>query len=232
MKKTVFIFLITLCSTFIINAQESCSKFYPMTEGSSFQYTNYNKKGKIEGVTMYNVNAVSNIESGIKATLNFKMSDKKGKELFATDYHFTCENNIVKIDYNSLFPAHMMQRYNEMDAEMDISGSDLEIPNDLHIGQELANANVSMTMKMSGISMNITVDQTNRRVENKESITTSAGTFECYVISEVTTSKTMGTTLKINSKIWLAEGIGMVQQETYKRNGELMSRTELTQFTR
>lgn len=232
MKKTVLIFLITLCSTLFLKAQDGCSKYYPMTEGSSFQYTNYNKKGKIEGVTKYNVTAVSSEGAALKATLNFKMSDKKGKELFATDYHFTCENNMVKIDYNSLFPAHMMQRYSEMDAEMDISGSDIEIPNDLHVGKELANANVSMTMNMSGISMNITVDQTNRIVETKETITTPAGTFECFVISELTTSKTMGTTLKINSKIWLAEGVGMVKQETYKRNGELMSKTMLTEFTK
>jgi len=231
MKKKILSFLLfSLISFQFTVAQNNCSKYYPMSEGSSFEYTNYNKKGKLEGVTNYTVSSVSSVGSATKATLDFKMSDKKGKEIFTSNYHFTCDNNMVKIDYKSLFPAQMMQQYSDMD--MDISGTDIELPNDLSVGKELADANVSIAMNMSGIKMNISVDQTNRKVVREENVTTSAGTFDCVVLTETTKSKTMGATVELNSKLWLAEGIGMIKQETYKKNGDLMSKTELTKFSK
>ena len=232
MKKIILSVFIIICASITLKAQDGCSKYYPMVEGSTFEYTNYNRKGKVDGITNYTVSSVTSDGSATKATLDLKMSDKKGKELFNSNYNFTCEGNMVKIDYKSLFPAQMMKQYAEMDLDMDISGTDIEIPNDLSAGKELSDANVSIQMNMSGIKMNITVDQTNRKVEKKESITTPAGSFECYVLTEQTTSKTMGATVKLSSKIWLAEGVGMVKQESYKKNGDLMTRTELTKYSK
>ena len=213
-------------------AQNGCSKYYPMVEGSSFEYTNYSKKGKVDGVTNYNVSSVTSQGSATKATLDLKMIDKKGKELFTSNYSFTCEDNMVKIDYKSLFPAQMMKQYTDMDVEMDISGTDIEIPNDLSVGKDLADANVTVNMNMSGIKMNIAVDQTNRKVIRQENVTTTAGTFDCMVITETTNSKTMGVKIELNSKLWLAEDVGMIKQETYKKNGDLMSKTELTNYSK
>ena len=216
----------------LLNAQDVCSKYYPMVDGSSFEYTNYNKKGKIDGVTNYTVSSVTSLGAATKATLELKISDKKGKEVYDLNYNFTCENNVVKVDYKSLFPAQMMQQYSEMDIEMDISGTDIELPNNLNVGEELADANVTINMNISGIKMEISVDQINRKVISKESVTTAAGTFDCMVITETTKSKTMGAKIELNSKLWLAEGVGMIKQETYKKNGDLMSKTELSKFSK
>lgn len=232
MKKTILGFIALIITTGQIIAQDSCSKFYPLTEGSSFEYTSYNKKGKEDGAINYTISEVRSEGAATAATFDMKYTDKKGKEVFATDYSFTCENGLVKIDYESLFPSQMMQQYSEMGLEMDISGTDIELPNDLKVGQELSDANVSMAMNMSGIKMNVSVDQTNRKVEKKETITTPAGSFECYLLTENSTAKTMGATIETKSKLWLAEGIGMIKQETYKSNGNLMSSTELTKFTK
>lgn len=232
MKKSIVITLITAFTIIHLNAQDNCSKYYPMVEGSSFEYTNYDKKGKIDGVTNYTVSAVSSQGAATQATLDIKMSDKKGKELFTSNYSFTCENNMVKIDYQSLFPAQMMTQYDEMGVEMNITGTDIELPNNLIVGKDLPDANVTVKMNMSGIKMEVSVDQTNRKVLNKESVTTAAGTFDCMVLTETTTSKTMGVNLELNSKMWLAEGVGMVKQETYKKNGSLMSKTELSKYSK
>ena len=232
MQKTILSILIMAFILVRLNAQDNCSKYYPMSEGSSFEYTNYSKKGKVDGVTNYTVSSVTSQGTATQATLDLKMSDKKGKELFTSNYSFTCENGLVKIDYQSLFPAQMMSQYDKMGVEMDITGTDIELPNDLSVGEELADANVTINMNMSGIKMEISVDQTNRKVLKEESITTSAGTFDCMVITETTTSKTMGANIVLNSKLWLAEDIGMIKQETYKKNGDLMSKTELTKFSK
>lgn len=232
MKKTILVILTTVLLGISTNAQDNCSKYYPMVEGSSFEYTNYGKKGKIDGVTNYTISSVTSEGSATRATLDLKMHDKKGKEMFTSNYSFTCEDNMVKIDYQSLFPAQMMKQYSDMDLEMDISGTDIELPSDLSVGKELADANVSIAMNMSGIKMNVSVDQTNRKVISKENITTSAGSFDCMVITETTKSKTMGANIEMNSKLWLAEGVGMIKQETYKKNGDLMSKTELTKYSK
>lgn len=231
MKKSVtFITAFILTVNFTL-AQNNCSKFYPMKEGTSFQYTNYDKKGKTEGTLNYTISSVTDNGSSTTATFDIKFVDKKGKDVFNSDYNITCENGVVRIDYKSLFPSQMMQQFSDMDVEMDITGTDIELPNDLSVGQELADANVSIAMSMSGIKMNTTVDQTNRKVEKKESITVAAGTFDCFLVTETNTSKTMGANIEMNTKLWLAEGVGMVKQESYKKNGNLMSSTELTKFS-
>ena len=211
-------------------AQNNCSKYYPMIEGSSFEYTNTNKKGKTEGITHYTISNVSQKGSSTVATFDLKYIDKKGKEIFDSNYNITCDGNTIKVDYKSLFPSQMMKQYTDMGLEMDITGTDIELPNNLSVGQKLPDANVAIAMSMSGINMNITVDQINRKVEKKESITTPAGTFNCYLIIETNRSKTMGATQEMQSKLWLAEGIGMVKQENYRKNGDLVSRSELTKY--
>jgi hypothetical protein len=117
-----------------------------------------------------------------------------------------------------------------MGMEMEISGTDIELPNDLSVGQDLADANVAITMKMTGMNMSIKVDQLNRKVEKKENITTPAGTFDCYVLTQDNISETMGVKQTLESKLWLAEGVGMVKQETYKKNGDLANQMQLTKF--
>ncbi|MEZ4969671.1 MAG: hypothetical protein R2814_08440 [Flavobacteriaceae bacterium] len=209
---------------------QNCSKFYPMEEGSSLQYTMTNKKGKTEGITDYSITNVENSGGTTTATMNMKFTDEKGKEIIVSDYKISCNGGAVKIDYNSLVPSQMMKQYTDMGMEMDISGTDIELPNNLDVGQDLADANVAMTIKMTGMKMTVKVDQINRKVEKKESITTPAGTFECYVLSQDNISETMGAKQYMQSRLWLAEGVGMVKQETYKKNGDLTNQMQLTKL--
>tara|TARA_R110001632_G_scaffold15347_2_gene50760 strand:+ start:1730 stop:2341 length:612 start_codon:yes stop_codon:yes gene_type:complete len=201
-----------------------------MEEGTSFQYTMTNKKGKTEGITDYSITNVENTGGVTTASMNMKFTDEKGKEIFVSDYKLSCTGDVVKIDYNSLVPAQMMKQYTDMGMEMEISGTDIELPNNLSVGQGLDDANVAMSIKMPGMNMNIKVDQLNRIVEKKESVTTPAGTYECYVITQDNVSETMGVKQTMQSKLWLAEGVGMVKQETYNKKGDLMSKSELTSF--
>ncbi|MBM1105706.1 hypothetical protein JQC67_06080 [Aurantibacter crassamenti] len=232
MKNFALTFLLTILFIGTTFAQDSCSKFYPLKEGSSFEYTNTDKKGKIDGTINYTISDVHSDGSATVATFNLNLKDKKGKELFETNYSFSCENGLVKVDYKSLFPSQMMKQYTEMGLEMDITGTDIELPNDLSVGQELPDANVTVAMSMAGINMNVSVSQTNRKVEKKESVTTSAGTFDCYVLSENSTSKAMGANFEFQTKTWLAEGVGMIKSETYKKNGNLESKSELTKYSK
>lgn len=230
MKKTLVCIAIIVLVAPAILAQTNCSRFYPMEEGTAFDYTMYNAKGKTEGVSSYKVTTVENKGDSTIATMAISFTDDKGKDVYSTDYSFTCTGNMVTIDYESLMPQQMLEQYGDM--EMDITGTDLEIPNDLSVGQALEDANVTLKISMGGINMTTTVDMTNRKVEKQESVTTPAGTFECFVIYCDTESKMMMAKQSFPSRVWLAEGVGMVKQETYKKNGGLMNSTQLTTFTK
>ncbi|KAA2219950.1 MULTISPECIES: hypothetical protein [Maribacter] len=231
--KIKFLFCLTfLYGTSLTLGQNACSKYYPMEEGSTFQYTMYDKKDKVEGVTDYVVSNVENDGGNTTATMKLTYTDDKGKNVLESDYNITCTGNGVKIDYESLFPSEMKKQYEDMGMDMEITGTDIEIPNDLSAGQTLDDANLSVTMDMGAMKMKINVDTFDRKVEKMESVTTPAGTFDCYLITEKSKSKVMMANVEMSNKVWISEGVGMIKQESYGKNGKLMSRMELTKYSK
>lgn len=228
MKNIYFSIVLLLAASYAVSGQ-NCSRYYPMTEGTSFQYTSYDKKGKEEGIMQYRITEASNTGGTTSATMNMTYTDAKGEEVLSSDYTLSCSGNTVHIDYESLLSNDMMKQFEDM--EMEVTGTDLELPNDLEVGQNLADANVNVKMSMGGINMNMNVETVNRKVENRESITTPAGTFDCFVISSETKSKMMMANNTFPNRLWLAEGVGMVKQETYNKNGKLIGSMVLTQFS-
>ena len=230
MKKLIIILFFGVLCFQPVWSQANCSTFYPMIEGASFEYTNYGKKGKSDGVTSYTIAKVSNDDGNTSATMVLELSDEKGDEVYSTDYNITCAGDFITIDYKSLIPGSMLEQYKDL--EMNVSGTDLELPNNLTVGQQLADANVAINIKTSGININSSVDMINRKVQRQESITTPAGTFDCYVIYSENNVKASIIKQKFSSRIWLAEGIGMVKQETYNKNGKLTGSTKLTAYSK
>ena len=70
--------------------------------------------------------------------------------------------------------------------------------------------------------MNMRVNITDRVVEGIESVSTPAGTFNCYKISYLTSSKVMMVNTSFKTVQFIAENMGAVKTETYKSNGSLM----------
>jgi hypothetical protein len=230
MKRYFILVLLAIFAAHTSNAQSSCSTYYPLVDGANFQYTNYDKKGREEGQINYTITDVESNGENVSATMQMEFVDKKGNS-FLSDYNMVCEGNVVKIDFKSLMNEQMLSQMG--DVEMDISGTDVELPNNLSVGQELPDANMQVKMKMGGaINMNTNVETINRKVEKRESVDTPAGTFDCYVIYSETKTKMMMTNQTFPSRIWLAEGVGMVKQESYNKNGKLMGSSLLTQFSK
>lgn len=229
MKKFIPIVLLTLILSQFTNAQSACSQYYVLQEGVTYEYTNYNKKGKEEGKMTYSVTDVDINGNIASATMNMELTDKKNN-VYTSAYDIKCEGNMVKIDFKSLMNEQMMSQFG--DVEVDLSGTDIELPNNLSVGQELADANIEMKMKMGGMNMNMNVETVNRKVEAKETVSTPAGKYECFVIYSETKSKMMMAKQTYPSRVWLAEGVGMVKQETFNKNGKLMGSMILTAFNK
>ena len=229
MNNRITLFLVAVFGLSTAFGQMDCSKYYPMKEGMTTQYTNYNKKGKNEGTVNYTVSGVTKEGDMIQADMNMTLTDEKGKEVFTSSYSIRCEGDRIAIDYTSLLPDNMMEQMGEM--EMEVTGTDIELPNDLNVGETLSDANVTMTMSMGGMKMKTEINILNRKVEKKEVVETDAGSFDCYVIYSESQTSSMGINKTFPSRLWLAEGIGMVKQETYQKNGNLMSSTLLTAYS-
>ncbi|ULC59141.1 hypothetical protein MBM09_14690 [Flaviramulus sp. BrNp1-15] len=223
--KTKIILLISIFFTsFSSISQDACKGYYPFKEGTKFEITNYNKKGKKEGVVHYEVTSVDNNIATIKTIIY----DAKEKEITTSSYQIKCEGNTISIDFKSMINPDMFKQYKDM--EMDITGTNIELPNDLQVGQSLKDANMNMEINMGGIKMNMSIDMINRKVDNKESISTPAGTFNCFALSYDNEMK-MGMKMQYKIKEWIAEGVGMVKSESYNKNGKLTGYSELTSFS-
>ena len=62
-----------------------------------------------------------------------------------------------------------------------------------------------------------------RRIVGKESIQTEAGRFDCFVMEEIITTKSMMMKDIEKIKSWYAYGIGLVKEITFDKNGKLIS---------
>lgn len=210
------------------SAQTGCSKYYPFKEGTKAEITAYDKKGKKAAIIDYTILKTAQTAGGEVATMKSSVKDENGKLIAETEYNATCDGNKISIDYKSMVSPMMMDQFKDM--EYDISGTDLEIPNNLSVGQTLPDAQMIMNISMSGIKMNMELSITNRKVIGKESVTTPAGTFDCFVITSDMTTK-MGVSQTSKTKQWISEGVGMVKQEDYQ-NGKVSSSSLLTAFSK
>ncbi len=228
MKKLVLSFVFML-AVFSSAWSQDCSRFYPFSEGTKAEITNYGKKNKVVATTEYIVTAVTS-NGGIEtAAIHTKVHDAKGKLIVESDYDITCQSNRISIDMNSMMSPDLFQQF--QDAKVEVSGTNIDLPNDLSAGMTLPNAEMNASIDLSGIKMKLDVMMTDRKVEGTESVTTPAGTFDCYVITYTSYVK-MGFKRTGSAKQWLAEGVGLVKQEDYNKKGKVTSSSLLTSLTR
>lgn len=220
--RTIMLICAFFCFTSAVIAQD-CSKYFPMDEGTKFQVTVYDKKDKVSGIMDYVVKEVN----GNTATMFYEMRDEKGKMITSSEYGVTCTDDGVKIDFSSMMSPELLGQYKDMEVEM--SGTDLLYPNNITAGQSLPDADVLMTVKMPPLNMKMNMNFFNRKVGGNESVTTPAGTFDCYVISYDSEAK-MGFKMTSSNKLWLSEGYGMIKSETYNKKGDLIGKSVLTSF--
>lgn len=221
-------FIATLLFVFIaavLTAQVDCRPYIPTSTGSIWEITSYSAKGKETGKTTYEL--VDKVEDGndITFTINTVSYDKKGKEIFSSSYDAQCVNGNFELDMAYKLEGGTMQAYQNMDMELD--ASEFEIPSmDAAVGTALADG--SLTVNMTGaLGLTMTVNITDRKVEGKTSYTTPAGDFDCLVLTQnISTKLIVG--IKVSSKEWYAEGIGMVRSESYNKKGKMMGYSELT----
>ncbi|MCB9315019.1 MAG: hypothetical protein H6569_02665 [Lewinellaceae bacterium] len=207
-------------------AAQDCAKMYDyFKEGVTLEYTNYNKKDKVEGVLIHRVGSIEEKSDSLIATINLTTTDAKGKQVSEVSYPMKCFQGVIYMDMRSLIPQQSNQ---SPQVEVEMKGTDLTYPPDMKPGQTLPDAEMEMTMRMGGLQlMNNRYQIKNRKVEAEESVTTTAGTYSCLKISYDFEYKLMGTRTT-HTEFWYAPEVGMVKSVNYDRKGNVESRSELT----
>lgn len=228
MRNIITLTILFFCAIPVASAQNDCNMYYPLKEGATFQMTSYDKKDKTSAVLDYKVLKITNTSAGKVGTIQGSVKDEKGKMLAELEYDVICKGNKLSVDYKSMLSPQMMEQFKDM--EYEITGTNLDWPNDLSVGMALPDGNMTMKIGMAGMNMTMTIDQKNRKVIGKEKMTTPAGTFDCYVVTFDTAVK-MGINQTTSSKQWISEGVGMVKQEDTQK-GKIINTTILTAISK
>ena len=153
---------------------------------------------------------------------------QKEKPVTEGEYEMDCVDGTIHIDMDAFIPEQTTQAFKDM--EMQITMDDLEIPAELKIGQVLDDGSMEMTAKNGPMPMKFTFQMTDRKVEGKEMVKTPAGNFDCFKVSQKTSSKMMISNSEFRTVQYITEKYGTVKTETYKSNGNLMSYSLLVRY--
>lgn len=236
MKKLLFLLSVALAAPAMA---QTCSNFVQFNNGTVYTMTTYDAKDKETSSSTTTVSGVVKTATGVKADLTQVVNTDKKKEPTTVTSTVTCDNGTYSIDMKSFTNASMMKTSKDM--EIKFEGNNLSYAADLSVGQSLPDGTMKMTSTNQGTPMSeSTTTITDRKVVGKESITTSAGTFECYKITYTFSMSTVmfmptGGTMNMPGMKprqvteWFSFKVGPVRSESSK-DGKLESYTVLTEL--
>ena len=211
-----------------------CAKLIFFQQGAEIEATSYNGEGKeiskqitkVLEVKMQDCMTIANVEGTTSGTGDDKV----------LHYSYKCDGNNIYFDIASLF------RNEAKNKDMNFESSLIAYPLNVKDGETLPDMTGTMNSETNGKKMQMKYHYKDRKVEGKEEITTPAGTWNCYRISNTieiemdipgmdeATKKIMESMkekMKTTATTWLAPDFGIVKMEMYM-GGKLTSKNEVT----
>lgn len=224
MKRLLLILLLALVGNYTF---AQCNEFYVLKKGTSWQISNFNAKGKLQGKTIQKVIEYKETPNGFEATLELTAMDDKGEQYMAGTTTLTCEDGTILFNLEDMLPDEAMKSIESFDVKVD--GTNLELPDNIKVGQSLKDAEMNMSVDASPLKMNFRVSVTDRKVVAQENLSVPAGKFDCFKITQNVHTKTM---MKVESSSieWYAKGVGMIKSESYNKKGKMVGYSLLTAY--
>jgi len=185
-----------------------------------------NKSGKESGKMSYVVSDSKKNGSSLTATLNSEFVDANGKTISKAANNVKCENGVMQMNMKVFIPPAQLEQMKTSAANT--NDAYIEYPATINVGDQLKNGQLNMDYESAnGLKCSIEISITERKVEGKETVTTSAGTWECYKISAKNkiVSKIADTGIPITMDVieWFAPGFGIVRTESKTGKTEITS---------
>jgi hypothetical protein len=209
MKKIIALFLI--CQSFIGYTQ-NCPDYYFLQNNKTIEVSIYTKKGKENGKHIY---TVSNPTKSANASVTSELFDKDGKSMSKGTNAIKCVNGALMMDIKMTMTEDQQKKFADAKAQSD---NFIEYPAVLKEGDNLKDASLTMQMKASGQDETVDLNIINRKVVAKESVTSPAGTWDCYKITFTSKVKItmmgMGIPVSFDITEWFCPGFGVVKTES------------------
>jgi hypothetical protein len=205
---------------------QDCSTYYYLQNNKTIEMTISNKNGKEAGKMTYMVSDSKKSGSTVTATINSEFVDTKGKTITKGTNNVKCENGVMQMDMKVFIPAAQQEQMKSGTANA--SDVYLEYPANMNVGDQLKDGQLNMDYESAGgLKSSIEISITERKVEGKETVTTPAGTWECYKITSKNkiTSRIAGIGIPITMSVteWFAPGFGVVKTESKTGKTEITS---------
>jgi len=215
MKKQLLLALLCLVLTAVSFGQD-CKSFYYLQNNKTIETTIYNKKGDENGKQVFTVSDVNSSSGNTTGHLNSEMFDKKGKSIAKGKGNIQCTGGVMMIDMKMSLPQQQQEQFANADVKAD--NIYIEYPASMKTGDQLKDATMEMEVDNKGMKQSVRMVVNDRKVEGKESVTTAAGTWDCFKISYKSkiTIKTMGIGIPVNIEgtEWFAPGFGIVKTQS------------------
>jgi len=219
MLKHITTIAIIFISISAARAQE-CNHFLYLQKDKVVEMTIYNKKGEPNGKQVYQVSDVSTTGGTTTAKLAAEMFDKKGKSTAKSNSSIQCTGGAILVDMKLMLPQQQAEQADNSDgatAQVTAQSNYIDYPYSMKVGDQLKDGSFTMDMKRGGMAQTLTMQITQRKVLAQESVTTTAGTWDCFKISAHThiAIKTGPISIPLNYDYteWYAPGFGTIKSD-------------------
>ena len=219
LKQLIYILAISLSAADMMGQEKV--PYFCNTAGTVLEYTRTTAEGDVK---WYHTMRIGNVRHEGDRTLidytshilNHKHKPYYGDE--PAELSATVNQGTVTLDVAESVAA-VFRTLLPSGAKITSSGGESALSSDMAPGDVLPDVNASV--KALGLTMKITV--TERKVLRHETISTSAGTFDCVVVRERKVEKGMGRNRHTVADTWYSRGVGMVRHDTYSPKLELQT---------
>lgn len=219
-----------------VSSGSACADLIFFRKGVIIEATSYNAEGEETSKQLTNVLDISEKDGSTVAHVRGEDIQSGTGKKTTVEYNYRCDGKNIYMDIASAF------RTIEKNSDASFTSSEIEYPIAIREGQDLPDVSGTMTAEKNGKKSTMTFQYKNRKVGKMESVTTPAGTWNCFPVStEVTMEmeipgmsekmkemmKSMQDNMKTNTITWFAPDFGIVKMEMYQ-GGKLLSRNEVT----
>lgn len=218
----------------------ACNKLIFFEPGAEIVTRSYDGAGKETGGQFTKIISVKNEGGMTVANAAATDTNRVNNRITNTKYSYKCDGKNIYFDL-----ANMMHSGSQM-PNATIEASNLEYPIAVSAGQTLPDATGTMSFEKNGKKTNMIYHYKERKVAGKEKITTPAGSWDCYKISNRVDvevdfpgmsdktkemMKAMTNRMQSTGVTWFCPDFGIVKFEMYQ-NGKLVSSNEVVAVKR
>lgn len=215
--KKLFVTAFCMLAVNAFTKAQNCANYLLLQNNKKIEMTLYNKKGKENGKQVWNISNYQSSGGVTSATVNTEMFNDKGKSISKGSSEMQCSNGALLMNMKLMLTEEQLKQMGESAATA--KGAFIEYPSSVKVDDLLKDGSLTIDYTMGGnMTAKMEMEVTDRKVTGKETVTSPAGTWECFTITSTQKLTTriagMGIPVKLNVTEWYAPGVGVVKTDS------------------